>query len=248
MAWPIALAAGAVVTTAHYNSVGAGLALWAGPVNANGQNLVNVNTLQCATLTVGGSSVATASLIVGAGSLTTVGAIPYVTAAGALGQVTGFSFNTATSRLVLPKVNIGAAPLASQAGLEIGHQTRFSDQGLSSIPTAGQGLEIGFLTSIAYVSSYNRTGAVYMLMRINGSVTAINGDSGGLVGIGTDNPVISGSGKLHCSGNTCRPLDASGSPASNGGGNYGEMAWDGTYLYFCAGPGVWKRCLFTGGY
>lgn len=38
------------------------------------------------------------------------------------------------------------------------------------------------------------------------------------------------------------------SPASNGTGRAGQLAWDGTYLYVCTATNTWARVAITGGY
>ena len=38
------------------------------------------------------------------------------------------------------------------------------------------------------------------------------------------------------------------SPASNGTGTQGEMAWDASYVYVCTATDTWKRSALTGGY
>jgi hypothetical protein len=41
---------------------------------------------------------------------------------------------------------------------------------------------------------------------------------------------------------------ASQSPASNGTGVQGEIAWDASYIYVCTATNTWKRAALTGGY
>jgi hypothetical protein len=53
-------------------------------------------------------------------------------------------------------------------------------------------------------------------------------------------PVISG-------GNYVR-VTTSQSPASNGTGTAGDIAWDTSYLYICTATDTWKRVALTGGY
>ena len=72
----------------------------------------------------------------------------------------------------------------------------------------------------------------------------IYGDlSTGNVGIGTASPEA----KLDVNGDSVRIRTAQ-TPASNGAGNQGEIAWDADFLYVCTATNVWKRCALTGGY
>ena len=41
---------------------------------------------------------------------------------------------------------------------------------------------------------------------------------------------------------------SSGSPASNGTGTAGQLAYDSSYLYVCTATNTWKRIALTGGY
>lgn len=43
-------------------------------------------------------------------------------------------------------------------------------------------------------------------------------------------------------------VETSQSPASNGTGTAGEIAWDGSYLYVCTATDTWARVAITGGY
>jgi len=68
---------------------------------------------------------------------------------------------------------------------------------------------------------------------------------GGNVGIGTTNPTISGTGKLHLAGDTIR-LESSRTPASAGAaGNQGEHCWDSDFLYVCVSANSWKRAVIA---
>lgn len=58
----------------------------------------------------------------------------------------------------------------------------------ASVPASGVGIEAGYSTAIAvaYVQGYDRTGAAYKGLRLDGSTAEINGQSNGLVKLGTD--------------------------------------------------------------
>lgn len=43
-------------------------------------------------------------------------------------------------------------------------------------------------------------------------------------------------------------IGATLSPASNGTGSAGQIAWDGSYLYICVAANTWRRVATTGGY
>lgn len=59
------------------------------------------------------------------------------------------------------------------------------------------------------------------------------------LGVGTISPTISGTGKLHASGNTARVFDAARTPGSSGEAcNIGEMFFDASYLYVCIGGSI----------
>ncbi len=65
--------------------------------------------------------------------------------------------------------------------------------------------------------------------------------SGGIVGIGTPSPVLSGTGKLHMAADTVR-LDTARTPATAGAaGNPGELCWDANSLYVCIATNTWRR-------
>ncbi len=55
------------------------------------------------------------------------------------------------------------------------------------------------------------------------------------------------SGMVVVAGDSLR-IVTSQSPASNGTGVQGEIAWDASYLYVCTSTNVWKRSALTGGY
>jgi hypothetical protein len=63
----------------------------------------------------------------------------------------------------------------------------------------------------------------------------------GKIGIGTTNPTIGGTGKLHMAADTVR-LDTARTPASaSASGNAGEICWDSSYVYVCVATNTWKR-------
>jgi hypothetical protein len=65
--------------------------------------------------------------------------------------------------------------------------------------------------------------------------------STGGVGIGIV-PTISGTGKLHATGNTARVHDATRTPATAAEAcNIGESAFDASFAYFCVAANTWKR-------
>lgn len=68
-------------------------------------------------------------------------------------------------------------------------------------------------------------------------------DTSGQVGIGTAAPATI----FDINGDSLRIRTAQ-SPASNGTGIQGEIAWDANYLYVCTATNTWKRVALTGGY
>jgi hypothetical protein len=63
------------------------------------------------------------------------------------------------------------------------------------------------------------------------------------LGVGAT-PTISGTGKLHATGNTARIHDAARTPATSSEAcNIGERAFDETYDYICTATNTWKRIL-----
>ena len=65
----------------------------------------------------------------------------------------------------------------------------------------------------------------------------------GNVGIGTTSPAT----LLDINGDSVR-VRTSQTPASNGTGVQGEIAWDASYIYVCTATNTWKRAALTGGY
>jgi hypothetical protein len=55
-------------------------------------------------------------------------------------------------------------------------------------PTSGAGVEIEYASGAGYVQAYDRTGAAYKALRVEGVPLALNSASGGQVGIGTAAP------------------------------------------------------------
>lgn len=79
----------------------------------------------------------------------------------------------------------------------------------------------------------------------DGIGTGLHVKKGGNVGIGTTNPTISGTGKLHMAADTLR-LETARTPASAGAaGNAGEICWDSNYLYVCVTTNSWKRAAIA---
>jgi hypothetical protein len=66
--------------------------------------------------------------------------------------------------------------------------------------------------------------------------------SSGYVGIGADPATI-----FDVNGDSIR-VRTSQTPASNGAGVQGEIAWDANYVYVCTATDTWKRAALTGGY
>lgn len=75
----------------------------------------------------------------------------------------------------------------------------------------------------------------------------------GIVGIGssfsqTNQPTVSGTGKLHMNADTFR-LDTPRTPSSSSAAcNQGEISWDTNYIYVCVATNTWKRTALTGGW
>lgn len=75
------------------------------------------------------------------------------------------------------------------------------------------------------------------------STMAITIDTSQNVGIGTDSPAAT----LDVNADSIR-IRTSQSPASNGTGTQGEIAWDSDFFYICVSNNVWKRVALTGSY
>jgi hypothetical protein len=69
---------------------------------------------------------------------------------------------------------------------------------------------------------------------------ALKIQANGKVGVGTNNPVLSGVGKLHVAGDVIR-LDTPRTPGAASSGNPGEFCWDAGFLYICVSANTWKR-------
>lgn len=84
--------------------------------------------------------------------------------------------------------------------------------------------------------------AMLNILNTKGIVVFTIWDSHRTVGIGTTSPSITGSGKLHVSGDTARVFDATNTPSSSSASGYiGEMRFDSNYLYICVTSNTWKR-------
>ena len=67
----------------------------------------------------------------------------------------------------------------------------------------------------------------------------------GNLGVGVASPIISGTGKIHGSGNTARITDASRTPANSAApGNDGEICYDNSFIYVHTG-GSWRRAALA---
>ena len=68
---------------------------------------------------------------------------------------------------------------------------------------------------------------------------------GGQIGIGVNQPTISGTGVLHCSGDTVRLIPTGRTPANSAAaGNDGEMCADNNFVYLHTG-GSWRRAALA---
>ena len=64
----------------------------------------------------------------------------------------------------------------------------------------------------------------------------------GKMGLGTATPVVSGTGKLHNSGDTIRAIDQLRTPASaTESCNRGEITFDTSFIYVCVADNTWKK-------
>ena len=109
------------------------------------------------------------------------------------------------------------------------------------------------VTSLAAIQGFkevladnNYAGGVKIFTRPNGAgawstiTPAVWIDSAGKLGLSVT-PVVSGTGKFHHSGDTCRIVDAANAPANSAAaGNLGELRLSGGYLYYHDGTN-WRR-------
>ncbi len=97
-----------------------------------------------------------------------------------------------------------------------------------------------------YIQSANGTMFFGKMTDAFGAFDQMALDTNGKLGIGTQTPTVSGTGKLHAAGNTARPFDTAQTPASNDGAcNTGEIAYDTSFIYVCLGGGDWKRAALS---
>lgn len=94
----------------------------------------------------------------------------------------GYAPAPASGAIINGFVGIGAVPACS---LDVAGTVRATNQ---TVPTSGAGVEIIYSLGQGYLVAYDRTGAAYHQMNIDGSVLALNSVSGGKVGIGTASP------------------------------------------------------------
>jgi len=104
------------------------------------------------------------------------------------------------------------------------------------------------LVSFVYPWGINSLGDTWIGGNIDFSTmtgAALVAKASGKIGIGTPNPVISGTGLLHMAADTFR-LDTARTPATAGAaGNPGEFCWDSGFLYICTALNTWKKAAIS---
>ena len=97
-------------------------------------------------------------------------------------------------------------------------------------------------TRDADVTAGKLTGHFELYVANDGVLTkSVIVDRSGRLGVGSTAPSISGTGKFHHSGDTCRIVDAANAPANSAAvGNLGELRLSGGYLYYHDGTN-WRR-------
>jgi len=127
--------------------------------------------------------------------------------------------------------NFRASNVALGAGSSVTNQYGFQIDDL----TAASALNIGYSSDVSSgVGKWNFYANGTASNYFNGTV---------LIGTTTN----SAASKLQVSDDSIQII-ASQSPASNGAGMAGEIAWDVNYVYVCTATNVWKRAALTGGY
>jgi hypothetical protein len=92
------------------------------------------------------------------------------------------------------------------------------------------------------VSQTGMTAGVWSLYDENAGANRIAVTQAGYVGVGAEPATI-----FDVNGDSVR-VRTSQTPASNGAGVQGEIAWDASYVYVCTATDTWKRAALTGGY
>lgn len=104
--------------------------------------------------------------------------------------------------------------------------------------------EEGFLVYYSGGTAAIVLSSQYFHINVNGITHAFYINEAGNVGIGIQSEPTA---KLDINSDTIR-LRTPKTPASNGTGNTGDIAWDADYFYICTAPNTWKRAALTGGY
>jgi hypothetical protein len=232
MAWPIALANGAVITTAHYNSIVAALATAQGAYNANGQDIANVHNL-----TITGTLTGPANFASNVGFGTQTNPAFAIDAAGpGLGSAVNsvwqafrcFNASSNVDYISLAQVRVSAGTSWSTAKWTL---QRTVDATLEGYIRWGQtgALSLG----------YGSTDAII----VSPALSVIIPSS---LYIGTATPQTSGVSRFHHAGNTARVIDSPRTPASSSEACYlGEFFIDGGYLYIATANNTIKRVALS---
>jgi hypothetical protein len=126
-------------------------------------------------------------ILSGAGKLIFPEASPSATLSAASGALTVAAGGNNKNLILTPSgtgvaiVNASAGSSNANASLDAGGMIRSTDY---NVPTAGTGLEVYAAGGNGHLQAYNRAGAAYVPLYIDGNALTINSNSGANVGIG----------------------------------------------------------------
>jgi hypothetical protein len=123
----------------------------------------------------------------------------------------------------------------------IGTATPLSPLHISSETTSTVG-QLRLLAGASWPLIINQSaGSVFT---IKNNVIGFSILSTGVVGVGTDSPVISDGIGLHIKGKILR-LATTKTPTGAGTGNVGEICWDTSFIYVCTATNDWRRATLN---
>lgn len=135
------------------------------------------------------------------------------------------------------KLGVGTSTPASLLNVD-GGQLAITNAGATSSKVLIYGGTDGGNSSSIYI--YDGSASLKFFALSTGG-----GYFGGSLGVGTSTPTVSGTGKVHFSGDTARIVDAANTPANSAAtGNDGEVRMDSSYIYIHTG-GSWRRAAVS---
>jgi hypothetical protein len=171
------------------------------------------------------------------GATKTSGSVLFAGTGGAYSQDNAMFFWDNTNK----RLGIGTA--APSAMLSVGNSNQFTVTSVGNV-TANSFNSPNYMQANSVATNLLAAAATIgnLTIRASGTGNILFTGWTGNIGIGTTSPTISGTGRLHVSGNTARPFDATRTPASSSEAcNAGEVVFDASYVYVCVATNTWKR-------